>query len=226
MNTVELKLTNQEQKIINYLAGKERVNWEELAQFAKDPQSVKLKTLQKVISDLRRKYTLAGIPAPFTCTFSTLAKQAEAATDYSTAVSPTIGSLVKEKLAQNQTLIQMRRTLAGKQVPATNTEPDAHLDYRLDKYNKVVISYERGRIALSDGEYEIFSLLHVNAGKPVSIEQMKNVRFPAGSKCPPTWSEQISSSLTKLRKNIPELKTKNRLSTVTTATKMTAYMLI
>ena len=225
MNTVELKLTNQEQKVINYLSGKNEVTWEELAQFAKEPQSVKMKTLQKVISDLRRKYTLAGIPAPFTCKFSTLIKQNQAV-DYSPAASATIGELITEKLAQKQTLIQMRRTVGGKQVPATNTELDAHLDYRLDRYNKVVISVERGRIPLTDGEYEIFNLLHVNAGKPVSIEQMKNVRFPPGEKCPPTWAGQIASCLTKLKKNIPELKSKNRLSTVTAATKMTAYMLV
>jgi hypothetical protein len=44
--TFILKITNQEQKIINYLEGKNEVAWEELAQFAKHPQEVKQKTLR------------------------------------------------------------------------------------------------------------------------------------------------------------------------------------
>ena len=39
--TIELKLSDQEQRIINYLSGKEQVAWEELAQFGKNPTTVK-----------------------------------------------------------------------------------------------------------------------------------------------------------------------------------------
>ncbi len=61
---MSIKLTPQEQSIIKHLSGKTQASWEELAQFAKDPQNVKLRTLQKVVSDLRKKYTDAKVPCP------------------------------------------------------------------------------------------------------------------------------------------------------------------
>jgi hypothetical protein len=212
--TFILKITNQEQKIINYLEGKKEVAWEELAQFAKHPQEVKQKTLQKAISDLKLKFKRAGLQPPFYCTFYQMSKPTTNAPAVA-SVPPFDGSLV-----------QMRRTKGGKRVPITNTELDAKLDFRLDKSYRIVISVERGRVRLSDGEFEIFELLYNNAGKPVSIEEMRLTRFPRGSNCPPTWAEQIASTLTKLRKNLPELKRDNRLLTVGSSTGQTSYMLV
>lgn len=61
---MSIKLTPQEQSIVKHLSGKTQASWEELAQFAKDPQNVKLRTLQKVVSDLKKKYTDAKVPCP------------------------------------------------------------------------------------------------------------------------------------------------------------------
>lgn len=60
-----MKFTPQEQSILNYLQGKDYVSWQELAQFAKDPQTVKLRTTQKSVSDLRKKYADQGEICPF-----------------------------------------------------------------------------------------------------------------------------------------------------------------
>ena len=204
-------LTAQEQKIISYLQGKDVVAWEELAQFAKDPQTVKMKSLQRAVSDIKRKFAMAGLPIPFSTKFTVLVEPKNATTASS---------------GVEQGMVQMRRTRGGKRVPATNTELDARLDFRLDPAYHVVISIGRGRVKLTEGEFEIFQLLYNNAGKPVSIEQMRDACFPRGSLCPPTWSNQISSALTKLRKNLPELKSDNRLLTVASSHGSTSYMLV
>jgi hypothetical protein len=171
---------------------------------------------EKAISDLKLKFKLAGLQPPFYCTFYQMYKPTMNEPKAVAPSSPTF----------DDSLVQMRRTRGGKWVPITNTELDAKLDFRLDKSCRIVISVERGRVRLSDGEFEIFELLYNNAGKPVSIEEMRLTRFPRGSNCPPTWAEQIASTLTKLRKNLPELKRDNRLLTVGSSTGQTSYMLV
>jgi hypothetical protein len=49
-------LTEQEIKITDFLIlkGEAIVYWEELAQFAKDPQNVKLKTIKRAVSEIKR----------------------------------------------------------------------------------------------------------------------------------------------------------------------------
>lgn len=80
-----MKLTPQENSIINYLSKKSEARWEELAQFAKDPQTVKLRTLQKVISDLKKKYSDAGEVCPIA---NTELMPLEKLKDKSTVVTP------------------------------------------------------------------------------------------------------------------------------------------
>lgn len=218
LQTTILKLTAQEQNVVNFLTGKDTVYWEELAQFAKDPQNVKFKTLQKVVSDIRRKYANANLPVPFSCTF----KRIDVAPTIVNSLTPLFADISTPK----QEFVQMRKTTGGKMVPSTDTRSDAQIDFTLDPHYNVVISRTRGRVKLSEAEFEIFELLYRNAGKPVSIDDIRRVRFPSGSLCPPTWADQIASTLTKLRKNLPELKEQNRLCRIQAATSMTSYMLI
>jgi DNA-binding response OmpR family regulator len=199
-----MKLTNQEQRILNFLIGKTEVAWEELAQFSKDPSSVKMKTLQKAVSDLRKKFTDSNIPVPFKCKFITLLK--------------------KEPVVQEQKFVKMRTTPAGNLVSADSNEPNAYVDFKLEP-NYRRIRTKNGVVNLGPAEWELFEFLYKNVEKPVSVEDMKNLVFKNfGSKTPHNWADSISRTLTKLRKNIPELKTQNRLLTVTGGA-TTSYML-
>ena len=58
-----IRLTEQENKISNYLIAKngQTVFWEELAQFAKEPQKVKLKSIKRTVSEMRRKFFAATV---------------------------------------------------------------------------------------------------------------------------------------------------------------------
>src|SRR5579859_3182803 len=112
--TIELKLTEQEQNILNYLTNKESVAWEELAQFSKSPTTVKRSSLLKVVSDLKKKYTGVGLSVPFTCQFTDLVRT------NSSVISPSPA-------------VQMRKTLGGNLVRADDPTPDAHHDFKIDK---------------------------------------------------------------------------------------------
>jgi hypothetical protein len=216
--TIELKLTNQEQKVIGYLSGKQEVPWEELAQFAAKPDQVKLRTLQKVVSDIKKKYREVGMPAPFDCKFTQLVPSKTIYVDTTSITTPTTTATVVSAP------VKVRVTAGGRQVRADDPTPDAVLDFKLDK-NTRRVSTKQGSFALSENEWELFTFLLDNAGKTVSLEDMKNkIYHQWGSKTPHNWSEAISRTLTKLRKNIPELKTQNRLLTIVGATS-TAYML-
>jgi hypothetical protein len=201
VSTAVLTLTGQEQKIINYLAGKNEVAWEELVVFAKDPQRVKLKTLQKVVSDIKRKFKDMGLTIPFACTFK--------------SISAIDARINKELEAQVEpAIVRMRTTPGGNKVPASNTDLDAHIDFKLEKLYKRVRT-RSGLINLSDNEWELFSYLHENAGKMVSLEDMKSVVYKSfGSRTPYNWADAIKRTLTKLRTNIKELKSENRLVTI------------
>src|ERR1700748_3777879 len=120
ISTTTLKLTSQEQKIINYLSSKNEVSWEELSSFAKDPKNVKLQTLQKVVSDVKRKFKNVGLPIPFSCNF--------------TRISSIDDKINKELEKQVEPLVKMRITPGGNKVLASDTELDAHIDFKLDKW--------------------------------------------------------------------------------------------
>jgi hypothetical protein len=203
--TIELKLSNQEQNIINYLDGKDQVAWQELAQFGKDPTTVKRVTLLKVVSELRKKYAAVGLPAPFNCKFFDLGVEtiqvnanAKASTVQAKVVAPAV---------------QMRKTLGGKLVRADNNTPDAHLDFELDKARPNQVRTKNGWITLNESCYELFHIFHQNVNVPLSKEDLKNKIWPQwGSRTPGSWWGNISGRMTGLRTCIPELKTRlNRL---------------
>lgn len=101
--TIQIKITKQEQDIINHCSGKTFVPWEELAQYAKEPQTVKLKTLQKAVSDLKKKYRDANLPVPFDCSFKSLV-DVEQKKKQTPAPPPPSGE---------QKLVQIRMTKGG-----------------------------------------------------------------------------------------------------------------
>ena len=193
--TTILKITNQEQQFINHCSGKSVIAWEELAQYAKSPTTVKLKTLQKAISDLKKKYRDAGLPLPFICSFVSLLEQ----------------NVPVETKPIEQKLVQLRTTKGGNWVAIDDVQPDAHIDFKLEPYYKRVRT-RTGIINLSDNEWELFNLFHANIGKMFSMDDIKNVVYKDfGSKTPHCWAQSIKRTLTNLRTNIRELKTDNRL---------------
>src|ERR1019366_7639570 len=206
-----IKLTIQELSIVNYCSGKSQVPYEELAQFSKDPITVKLRTIQKSVSDLKKKYRDANLSLPFNCSFTQLVKK--------TQRTATIGDLIKQKLSVppapvEQKLVQLRVTRGGNRVTADNILPDAHIDFKLEPLYKRVRT-KSGTINLSDNEWELFTFLHSNVDKTISIEEMKDVVYKNfGSKTPAGWADSIKRTLSKLRRNIHELKTQERLMTI------------
>lgn len=231
--TLVLKLTKQEQNIINYCSGKSVVPFEELAQFAKDPMQVKLSTLQKAVSDLKKKYRDLNLTLPFNCQFVQLAKPDTTLTRQnldkviteagkfmselppqmrSADVQNELNRALEEKVEPK--LVQLRVTRGGNRVPSDNKESDVHIDFKLEPYYKRVRT-KTGTVNLSDNEWELFTLLHLNADKMLSLEDIKNVVFKNfGSKTPHHWADTIKRTLSKLRTNIRELKIDNRLVTV------------
>ena len=210
MNKNNVKLTVQENSIIKYLANKETVPWEELAQFSKDPCSVKLNTIKRVVSEIKRKYTDAKLPTVVNCKFVSL------------------NQLDKKEVSflatKEQTLVKMKSTPSGNLMPADSAELVAHVDFKLDKMYRRVKT-KAGSFELGVNEWVIFTHLHDNAEKLISLQDLKNVVYKNwGSKTPHNWTQSIASSLTRIRKNIPELKLKGRLLTITTVLG-TSYML-
>jgi hypothetical protein len=221
LQTATLKLTNQEQNIINYLSGKKSVAWQELAQFAKDPTTVKKQTLQKVVSDIKRKYIITNIPMPFDCSFTDLSK-------------PIIEEIpiVESYEPKEQTFVKLVRTpervtVGGNRVPLDNTDPDAVIDFKLDR-NYRRVKTRTNIINLCENDWDIFCYLLDNVGKMVTIEDIRDkVLYKGwGSKTPYTWSTYIKGRIGSLRSLIPELKRENRLITVAAqGNAPTSYML-
>lgn len=229
MNTIQLKLTDQEQQVINYLNGKAFVYWEELAQFAKEPQNVKLKTIQKLVSGIKLKFNRTNIPCPFDCMFTS--KPADNSSSPTTthnfpaASAPKGGPLPILPSSTPSQLSQIRVTLGGNRVPVTDVRPDAHIDFQLLP-NRRAVKTRNSVQELGENEWEVFTHLHKNAGRPVDIEEFRNIIWKNfGSKTPHNWAESFARRLTNLRKNIPELKLQGRLMTVTSTGQSTAYML-
>src|SRR5277367_1876899 len=67
-----MKITAQEQNVIQFLSDRDEVFWEELVQFCKDPANVKLRTVQKIVSDIRKKFRDTNRACPFDCKFGHL----------------------------------------------------------------------------------------------------------------------------------------------------------
>lgn len=210
----QVKLTEQETKVVDYLVPRtgKRVNWEELAQFAKDPQNVKIKTVKKTVSEIRRKYAAVGVAAPFNVNFGSLTQSEEKVEEKPTQ---TIGELIGAKLSQN--LVQIKKTPDGNTVVVdsknnTSTLP-VHVDFVLDRNTKRVKT-KFGSHLLNDSEWEVFKYIHSNAGRIIAISELRDkvVFEHYGSKLPARWFDSIMRIINNMRRAIPGLE--RRLLTV------------
>lgn len=217
----QVKLTEQETKVVDYLVPRtgKQVYWEELAQFAKDPQSVKIKTVKKTVSEIRRKYAAVGVAEPFNVSFATLTQTEEPKAEEKPV--QTIGDLIKEKLGQNlnlsQNLVQIKKTPAGNTIVVdgknnTNQLP-AQVDFVLDRNTKRVKT-KFGSHLLNDTEWEVFKYIHSNAGRIIAISELRDkvVFEHYGSKLPARWFDSIMRIINNMRRAIPGLE--RRLLTV------------
>lgn len=202
----DVKLTGQETKVVAFLTtkGDGPIHWEELAQFAKDPQTVKLKTIQKVISDLRKKYLVADVPFPYNGKFISL--------NLPPKTPQTIGELIKEKLEEKreQTLVQIKRTPAGTLVKvdsADGAKPMAQVDFVLDPNTRRVRT-KYGFHLLNEREWDVMKYLHANVGRVISISELRDkvVYEKYGSKLPPRWFDHIKAIIGNLRAQVPGLR--------------------
>jgi hypothetical protein len=197
-----LKLTDQERKIISYLQPKhgEEVPWEELAQFSKDPQTVKKKTMQKTVSEIKRKYTAANLPMPFSVTFKVIEPE----------------KTKQETIqVQGQTLVKVPRpekpvVKTPVVTPAVKTVQE---EFELDRNTKRVKT-RFGYKQLNDSEWDVFKYIHANPGRIIPISELRDkVVFPQyGSKLPARWFDSIMRIINNLRRQVDGLNT--RLLTV------------
>jgi len=199
-----LKLTNQEVNIINYLKANANVSWEELVQFAKDPQTVKLKTIKKAVSEIKRKYTAAGLPVPFDTKFSSLVQISK------------VLHLDKEDLLGLPPISNTKQTLVKvvKVPEAKTTKLPAQIDFAPDPlgFKKVVTKF--GSYQLNDNEWDMYKYFYNNVGKLISLSELRDqVMFPNyGSKLPARWFDAIMRVVNNLRRQVKGLDT--RLLTV------------
>jgi hypothetical protein len=185
------KFTEQEKNIIQYLQQKPNVDvkWEELAQFAKDPQNVKLKTIQRAVSEIKRKFKESNLNVPFNTKFS----------------------LLTEVSNKEQVLVQVKRSPAGNTmiVDAKRVVHPALIDFVLDRNNKGVRT-KSGYYKLGDDDWEMIKYFAENVGKIVKISDLRDkVKYPQyGSKLPPRWYNSIMHIINNLRRTVPALKSR------------------
>jgi DNA-binding winged helix-turn-helix (wHTH) protein len=209
-----MKLTQQEAEVLSFLCSKQEkeVYWEELVQFCKNPTSVKLKTIQKIVSDLKKKYKDSNQAIPFNCTFKVMQPQIQ---------SPKMISTNETTQYLGQTLVQIKRPgamVAPKISPIVEQKPTVietktiHSEFVLKSFNKQIVT-RSGIYSLNHEEFEIFDYLYNNRSKFISLEELRDkVCFPKyGSKLPARWFSAIQRRVSHIRHQIPE--TRNRLLT-------------
>jgi len=193
----QIKFSEQEVKVVNFLIANNNgdVNWNDLAKFTKDPANIKKKSLQKIISEIKRKYASSGLTVPFNVRF----------------VDGTVAEKPKDT---TQNIVQVKKTPGGNTVVvnAVNT-PAAHVDFVLDKALKRVKT-KYGHQTLNDNEWEVFKYIHANVGKLIPISELRDkVVYPQyGSKLPARWFDAIMRIINNLRRAVPGLN--QRLLTV------------
>jgi hypothetical protein len=219
-----MKLSQQEQSFLTYLIPRAEVYWEELVQFCKNPATVKLKTVQKVISDLKKKYKDNNQALPFHCTFKSMQTQTQ---------NPKMVSTGETSEYLGQKLVQIKRPTkqAEAMLPpgfvwTTDSKPIAEMrvieiekpstinafDFILKSFTQQIVT-KSGVYALNHEEFELFNYLFNNKSKFISLEELRDkVCYPKyGSKLPARWFSAIQRRVSHIRQHIPE--TRNRLLT-------------
>jgi hypothetical protein len=215
-----IALSLQEMKIINYCENKPVVCWEHLAQFGKDPTTIKKATLQKIISDIKRKYREMNVECPLKSSFKDMldmsAIKDKLEKQMSFPINETLGaakiSLDKKPI---QHLVQIKTTPSGNIIPMGPKQIlSAQKDFAIDKAWRRVRT-RSGIHPLGQDEFLVMNYLVDNAEELIPMEKLRDVVYPNfGSKIPPRWFDSISRMFTKLRKSIPEIRT--RLHTIRT----------
>lgn len=212
-----MKLTQQESQVLSFLSQRKEVYWEELAQFCKDPSSVKLKSVQKVVSDLRKKFRDNNQPVPFNCTFRSLVSKQEPPKMVATSQTVQFNGqqLVQVKRqAHIKPVVDIIKALTDQPtVPQKIENPTAQqLDFALKQYARQVVT-RSGIYSLNSDEYELFDYFMSNRGRFVSLEELRdNVCYPKfGSKTPARWFSAIQRRVGNIRHQVPE--TRNKLLT-------------
>jgi len=189
----DVKLTTLEKKVIDFLIAKNNstVYWEELVQFAKDPQSVNRKTVLKWISEIKRKFANANTPLPYAVSFTSM------------MVPPLPATLTIGELKQN--MVQIKRTPDGNIMrinPASPTHP-AHVDFVLDRNTRRVRT-KAGIFQLNENEWNVFKYIHENVDKMITLSELRDqVVFPQyGSKLPARWFDAIMRIVNNLRRQV------------------------
>lgn len=200
-----VKLTDQEAKVVNYLNSRngQKVAWEELAQFSKDPTSVKIKTTKKVVSEVKRKFSQANLPAPFEVSFYTLAPEAPAPKVTTTDIAQA-----------EQVLVQVKRTPGGNIIPSNSTKSPAQIDFAIDPLGFKRVKTRSGTYQLNDSEWDMFKYFYNNVGRLIPISELRDkLMYPNyGSKLPARWFDAIMRVINNLRRQVFGLD--NRLLTV------------
>lgn len=193
-----LRLTDQEIKVVNYLSPltEKEIPWDLLAQFSKNPNTVKYKSIQKVISEIKRKYRDAGLPIPFKVNIRhTTLDEKVAVVMAPSSVQSTV-----------QNLVQVKKTPGGNImiVGSTNTpQSSAQIDFALNVLTKSVRT-KSGQYKLNDNEWYIFKYFHENSGRLINISELRDkVMFPNyGSKLPARWLDAIMRVINNLRRQV------------------------
>lgn len=245
-----MHFTTQEQHVIQYLCGREEVFWEELAQFCKDPINVKLRTVQKVVSDIKKKYRTMHKKCPFECKFGYLGEHVdEPAIEKETVIhnGQTLTKVIRPpqytpegypkgnprfdheaKNALERTKKDLKRgeefqKELRKEFDKQEATPQHQVDFSLKKYDHKVVS-RSGIHSLSDDDFDVFAYLYDNHEKIITIEELRDkVVYPLyGSKLPARWWDSIQRRINNVRRAVPELK--NRIFTVKTENNGTGYL--
>ena len=225
---MNINLTEQENKVVDFLITLKggKAYWEELAQFAKDPQTVKIKTVKKTVSEIKRKYALIGEPLPFNVTFKELA-HVETVVPVELSPEEILNTIPKPPTPQ--TLVQIKRTPGGNTVVVspntvkTEVVHPCHVDFVLNRNSRRVHTKE-GAFNLNDNEWNVFAYLHEHVGKLVSLSELRDkvVYQHYGSKLPARWFARILSIIGNIRRQIPGIR--QRLMTIPSPGQETKFL--
>ncbi len=207
---MNLNLSPQEIEITNYLQSRNgsEVSIYELIRFAKDPKNVKPKTLQKYVSEIRRKYVDAGLTVPFVdVSFKILTKVHYSNVPIQTPLEQRVVHIKKKAVAQ---------------VVAPVILPPKKDEIRIDKMLKRVHDIN-GWHQLNDSEWYAMKYFFENQGRLIPITELRDKVYyeKAGSQTPARWFESIGRSVNFLKRQVPGLKDK----LLVTRTTDTCYML-
>lgn len=203
-------LTEQESKFLTYIKSKQanKIAYEEFAQFAKDPQAVKMKTIQRVISEIKKKLSESNSPDVDTIkhiSFYSLGADSSKPKTIKT-------SIIIDSPVAGQSLVKIERP--------KQTVKD---EFALDIPNRRVKT-KSGSYSLNEREWEVFKYLHENAGRIIKQSEIKDkVLFHNwGSKTPARWFTVIQGVIGNIRKQVTGINT--RLLTVRVGGEESGYL--